>query len=71
VLRTPERLEGEPLAFGQLSLELLAASAPDRSWQPVARISDRPHTARPRQRSPASVLPDCDEQELRCSQTAW
>ena len=30
-------MEGKPLAFGQLSVELLAVPAPDRTGEPVAR----------------------------------
>ena len=36
----------KPLAFGQLSLEVLALlSAPDRSGQPTARICFEPHSS--------------------------
>jgi len=41
-------MEGKPLAFGQLSVELLALlPAPDRSGQPVARNCFGPHPACP------------------------
>jgi len=40
-------LVGEPLAFGQPSMEVLAVSAPDRTGEPTPRIFVRPHSARP------------------------
>ena len=40
-------LVGEPLVFGQLSLEVLAVSAPERTGKPLARTLVRPHSARP------------------------
>ena len=41
-------MEGKPLAFDQLSVELLALlPAPDRSGQPVARNRFEPHSASP------------------------
>ena len=38
---------GEPLAFGQLSMEVWAVSAPERTGEPFPRILVRPHSARP------------------------
>jgi hypothetical protein len=41
-------VEGKPLAFGQLSVEMLALlPAPDRSGQPVTRNCFGPHPACP------------------------
>ncbi len=42
-----EEVEGKPLAFGQLSVELLAVPAPDRTGEPVARNCFGPHPACP------------------------
>jgi len=51
-------VEGKPLAFGQLLVELLALlPAPDRSGQPVARNCFEPHPACP-----------CDQQTQTNSQ---
>jgi hypothetical protein len=42
-------VEGKPLAFGQLSVELLALLPdPDRTGEPVARNCFGPHPACPR-----------------------
>ena len=45
-------LEGEPLAFGQPSMEVWAVSAPERTGEPFSRILVRPHSARPYLRLP-------------------
>jgi hypothetical protein len=50
-------VEGKPLAFGQLLLELLALlPAPDRSGQPVARnLKVGPHPACPCSRAQSCI----------------